>query len=56
MAFGSYADVAKLEKLATLGGGEFSAAVRLSLFIINVRILMVLGSKYIILFSYTLSP
>ncbi len=32
MAFGSGADVAKLKKLATLGGGEFSVAVRLSRF------------------------
>jgi hypothetical protein len=27
MAFGSDADVAKLRQLATLGGGDFSAAV-----------------------------
>jgi hypothetical protein len=29
MAFGSGADASKLRQLATLGGGEFSAAVRL---------------------------
>jgi hypothetical protein len=44
MAFGSDADVTKLKKLATLGGGEFSAAVRLSRFIFNVRILMTMRS------------